>query len=456
MRFLLSVVLIAIFSLTSNAQYKIEGTIEAYLNKKLVLLEYFGDKHIFVDSTQTNGQGWFSFEMDEKDPAGLYSLAIGKTPLFNLIYNHENVSLKFEAGKSALPEFIFSIENLIYYDYLVQSQKYSRKAGQVVDILRFYPETDSFYHYTEDYFQSLQLEFRAYSRRIIREYPGMYVTGIISSDKPVMIPEEMNWNEYIAFMQSHYLDETDFSDTSLLNSNVFTGKAIDYLGFYTLNNGNKELQEQVFIQAVDTILNKAIVNGKVYNFIMQYLIEGFDMYGFDHVISYIAENYEPAGTCVDEDRKSELEKRMENLRRLAVGNIAPDIIIEGILGNKTRLADINKDLTVIMFWASWCPHCNSMIPGLKELYHAPGLPEFEILAISIDTSASDYNMALSMNTTPWINYTEFKGWNSTAAEDYSIYATPTMFLLDRNRKILARPVSVYDLKIALGKLGGGL
>ncbi len=454
MRFLLSVILISIFSLTSNAQYKIEGTMEAYLHKKLILLEFFGDKHMFVDSTQTDGNGWFSFDMDEKDPAGLYSLAIGKTPLFNLIYNHENVSLKFEAGKSGLPEFIFSIENLIYYDYLVQSEKYNHKAGQLSDILRFYPETDSFYHYTEDYFQSVQIEFREYTRRIIREYPGMYVTGIIKSDRPVMIPADINWDEYIAFMQSHYLDETNFNDTSLLSSNVLTGKAIDYLGFYTLNNGNKDLQEHVFIQAVDTILNKAMVNGKVYNFLMQYLIEGFDMYGFDRVISHIAENYEPAGTCVDEERKSELEKRMENLRRLAVGNIAPDIIIEGILGNKTTLADIDKDLTVILFWASWCPHCNSMIPGLKELYHAPRLPDFEILAISIDTSASDYSMALAMNTTPWINYAEFKGWNSKAAEDYSIYATPTMFILDRNRKILARPVSVYDLKIALGKIAG--
>ncbi len=262
----------------------------------------------------------------------------------------------------------------------------------------------------------------------------------------------MNWDNYISYNQRHYFDETDFGDTLLIKTNVLTAKAIDYLGFYSINSQSKALQEEFFSQAVDTILHKAMENGKVYNFIMQYLIEGFEMYGFDRVISHIAANYEPANTCVNEERKSELEKRMENLRKLAVGNIAPDIVIEDMQGNKLDLAGIGSELTVVLFWASWCPHCNQMMPALKEIYQDKSLPEFEILAISIDTSAMDYSQALALHANPWINYAEFTGWDSKAAIDYSIYATPTMFLIDRNRKILGRPVSVSDLRFELEQL----
>jgi thiol-disulfide isomerase/thioredoxin len=189
-------------------------------------------------------------------------------------------------------------------------------------------------------------------------------------------------------------------------------------------------------------------NGQVYDFIMQYLIEGFEMYGFEKVIAHIAENYEPANTCINEDRKTELQKRVENLRRMAVGMQAPDIIIEGPAGKSFSVDELDHDKILILFWASWCPHCNAMIPGIKQLYDDPST-DFEVVAISLDTSATDYNRALAGHALNWTNYTDLKGWDSKPAVDYSIYATPSMFLLSNDMKILARPASISELKKAL-------
>ena len=107
---------------------------------------------------------------------------------------------------------------------------------------------------------------------------------------------------------------------------------------------------------------------------------------------------------------------------------------------------------MVLFWASWCPHCNAMIPEIKDIYNDDSFPDFEVLAISLDTNATDYSDALFFHNTSWMNYSDFKGWDSKAAIDYNIYATPTMFLLNRNRKILDRPVSANDLRNALNKL----
>lgn len=453
MRKIVTIFLICCFITPLFAQHKFEGTMNGYPHGTLVLLSFFGDKHRFADSLSTDGNGWFSFEIGEDTPSGLYSLAIGNTPAFNIIINNtEDVVVKFDVTQAGLPEFIFSIENLIYYDFLVQADQYKQKRELLINMLRYYPVSDSFYVQTYTHFIAEQKSFTDYCNRILEEYPQLYVSHIVGSDQPMTIPEGFDWNDFHAYSQSHFLDPVNFGDTSLINTNVLTSKAIDYLGYYTTNTGNKEMQEHLFTQAVDTILNKAMANGKVYDFLMQYLIEGFEMYGFDNVITHIAENYEPSSTCVNEERKSELQKRVENLRELAIGKAAPDIVIEDISGNKTNLKDIDDEYLLVFFWASWCPHCSSMVPDIKQMYDSPELPDFEVLAISIDTSATDYSQALAEHATEWMNYSELNGWDSKAAVDYSIYATPTMFLLDRQRNIIARPVTPADLYNALKEL----
>jgi hypothetical protein len=49
----------------------------------------------------------------------------------------------------------------------------------------------------------------------------------------------------------------------------------------------------------------------------------------------------------------------------------------------------------------------------------------------------------------WLNGSELKGFNSASSDEYNIFATPTMFLLDRGKKILAKPISYRELEQAL-------
>ena len=60
----------------------------------------------------------------------------------------------------------------------------------------------------------------------------------------------------------------------------------------------------------------------------------------------------------------------------------------------------------------------------------------------------DENKELFRNFTsifPFISICGYQKWNSTAVKDYYVFGTPTMFLLDRTRKILLRPNSVKQM-----------
>ena len=46
---------------------------------------------------------------------------------------------------------------------------------------------------------------------------------------------------------------------------------------------------------------------------------------------------------------------------------------------------------------------------------------------------------------PFVSMCDYKKWENKAVKDYYVFATPTMFLLDKNQKILLRPNSVKQI-----------
>ena len=55
-------------------------------------------------------------------------------------------------------------------------------------------------------------------------------------------------------------------------------------------------------------------------------------------------------------------------------------------------------------------------------------------------------LLLEENPTTWLNICDLKGWGSPIAKDYNVFATPMMFLLDENLKIVAKPLDVRELE----------
>ena len=184
----------------------------------------------------------------------------------------------------------------------------------------------------------------------------------------------------------------------------------------------------------------------VYDYIVDYLTRGFEKYGFDKVNLHIAEKYKEQNECENEERKSDLQTRLENYQKLMEGKTAPEIEMTDDKGNRITLASMPASYTILLFWASWCPHCASMLPEIKKIYRDQNPQKFEIIGISLDTDENEWKKAMAKEDLPWINCCDFKSWNCKAAIDYNIYATPTMYVLDRNRTIIAKPITTDQLR----------
>ena len=197
-------------------------------------------------------------------------------------------------------------------------------------------------------------------------------------------------------------------------------------------------------------MERASYNEQVFEFILGFLIDGFDQFKMEKVLVHLAVNYVEKG-C-ETDNKKIMEQRLESFKRMATGNVVNDIVLLDLNGKTRRLSDLNNQYVLIVFWSTSCHHCTRLLPDLKEWYlENPGL-DFEVFSVSIDTSRIDWETNILMNDYPWIDVCNLQGWEGKAASDYNIYATPTMFIIDREKKIKAKPLTFRDFKRDFEKL----
>ena len=150
--------------------------------------------------------------------------------------------------------------------------------------------------------------------------------------------------------------------------------------------------------------------------------------------------------CLDEKLETALERRIQQSKYFKIDSAVPNIIIPDSTGSLIELSKIKSEKTLIIFYASWCTHCQTLLPELYETYKNQKEKKFEVLAVSIDTSRTDWLNFVRNNKLNWLNVFDLRGWSGQAVLDYYIYATPTMFLIDKNIKLIGMPKNVEELR----------
>ena len=69
----------------------------------------------------------------------------------------------------------------------------------------------------------------------------------------------------------------------------------------------------------------------------------------------------------------------------------------------------------------------------------------KVVAVSIDTNRADWLGFAQRNNTNMINVSDLKGWYGKAAQDFYLYATPTMVLINGMREISPKPTNVNEV-----------
>ncbi len=130
----------------------------------------------------------------------------------------------------------------------------------------------------------------------------------------------------------------------------------------------------------------------------------------------------------------------EKMLKTDVGQSYTNITLPNAEGKEVSLKDVVDANKVVLldFWASWCRPCMGEMPYLLEAYATYHDKGFEIYGVSLDDNAEAWKATIEKQGMQWVNVSEVAGWQTAAAQEYSVNSIPANFLIGADGKIIAK------------------
>ena len=150
----------------------------------------------------------------------------------------------------------------------------------------------------------------------------------------------------------------------------------------------------------------------------------------------------------------EFSERIDKLKLVAVGAIAPDFTQMTPENQPVKLSDFKGKYVLIDFWASWCGPCRAENPNVVKVYNQYKDNGFTVLGISLDNEKGRdaWLKAINKDQLTWTQVSDLKGWYNEVAALYSVKAVPQNFLIDPNGKIIAKNLRGEELAAKLKEI----
>jgi thiol-disulfide isomerase/thioredoxin len=439
-----------------NTGYEIDITINGLRDSTVFLAYHLGDKQYIKDTIKLDKAGSGKFTGKEALPQGIYMIVLPGKKYFEILisrdqyfylscfYNDYFNTLKFNGSdeNSAFVEF--------QKKWIVMQQKdaaYTRRAQsnkQNSDSLKIITSAQKLH----------ENNMKSYLKSVVNANDGNLLALLVKSLIPIEIPEfsipgvisnpdSVRWLKNYMYNKDHFFDNVDLTDERLLRTPILQARLN---AFFT----NVVIQAPDSInREIDRIIKKCSSNHKVFQFIAVYLFNHFresEIMGHDGVMVKLADDIYLSGKAdwVTKEFKNDLRKQIELIRPNLIGKKAQNIVMDSYKGIFVSLYDIEKDFTILYFWEPDCGHCKEATPKLKAYYEKAKNENIEVFAVCTTADKPKWTKYIEDNKLTWIN-----GWDPERSSHFDIFfnvqTTPTIFILDKNKKIIAKKLSVDDI-----------
>jgi thiol-disulfide isomerase/thioredoxin len=253
------------------------------------------------------------------------------------------------------------------------------------------------------------------------------------------LPEDYeDLESFLKHKKEHHFDNLNLNDPILQGSNFLTDKISSYVfsalpvDIATNDALESEINKNVKYAAY-------IIKGTPINFQTKALHQIWkiaEANTLGSVQDYTFTNYLKKLAISNGNQK--MVNEIESASRLRIGAKSPEITWE-VDGKKHALSTMEKaENYLLVFWSSTCSHCLKELPELhKEL---KGYDSLKVLAIGLEDNEVNWKKVSA--TLPNFSHAIALGrWESDYAKTFNIRSTPTYFILDSEKRFIAKPES---------------
>jgi thiol-disulfide isomerase/thioredoxin len=488
MRFILLITLVlsssAVFS--QKIRFKIDGQQDTTVN----LVRYHGAKLYYADTAEIK-KGIVEFNGAKHKP-GVFVLFLPGQKMLEFIYNNEEIyietSLNNLIGSSVIKK---SEENKLFLGFVKFIGSERQKANGLVEQRKEFEIGSTQYETITANIDETTKNVTDYQNNIIKNNPNKLVSKIVKMSMDVEIPDAprdeagnmIDSNFKFNYYRAHYFDNIDFTDDRLVRTPVFANKLENYFS------------KNMMIQHWDTVLYYAFKlcdqfdpKSEVYQYTVSWITSSYEqskIMGMDKVFVMMGERYycaldetgKPKAHWMPADKLATLCEKVETQKRLVMGAPAPNIILRDTTDvNWVNLYNVDAEYTVLYFWDPECGHCKTITPKLQTLYEKKFKERnVEIFAVgkAIDKDFEKWKAFIRKHNMQFINVAVTNALYKAALEDarmfvpkyttieslnyqqtYDIFSTPKVFILDKDKKIIAKSLTISQLEDMLDRLQG--
>lgn len=441
------------FAGTNQENYDISFQIKGLSGGKCMLGNHFGDKQYIQDSCIVDANGKGFFKKNKSLPGGIYLFVLPSKKYFEILLDKDQ-QFSFEVDTI---DFIESMkvkgseDNTLFYKYLSFITKEQKK----VEPLRARYQDSNNSKDTADALlkriTAIDNEVRDYKVNYIKEHGTSMLASIFRATEEPEIPEtpklpngQLDSSFAYRYYKKHFFDQVDFTDDRLLRTPIFQGKLDQYL-------------EKLVIQIPDSINKEADYlvsltkgNKEMFKYIVYYITSTYEtskIMGMDAVFVHMVDKYYTydQATWMDSTAMYKIQERARILKPILIGKQCMPLNLEDTLGKFHSLYNVDAPYTILFFWDPDCSHCQKSMPKLMEVYDKLKPKGVEIFAVCTEVEVEKWKKFIREKNLKWINVGD-PYLHNNFRHDFDISSTPQIFILDKNKKIIAKKLDVNQIE----------
>jgi len=439
--------------------YDIKLNIKNFANKEIYLGHYFADKTYVKDTTTTSPTGDAEFKGTETLEPGIYFIVLPtKTIAWEFLMTDDQ---SFEMNTDTI-DYIGNLkvlghdQNSKFTEYNAYMRDRSKEMSKFQEVFKADDEAKK--EAIKKDIEALQLKVQAQWEKYISENPGTLFANIIKAQKYPILPEFevdpsiSNKDSVLQiyryyYNKNHWFDNIEWSEVGLLRTNFIYNRLQT---FFT----QMVFDPDTVIAEGDRLIKKAEPTPDMFRYLVEYMLNlnyETKRMGMDKVLVHVGEEYYLSGRAswVDSARMEKIKERVIKTRPNILGAQAKDMKMVTSDNKIINLFSIKADYIVVAFWEPNCGHCKKTMPVLHDVYTDLKWnknKKIEVLAVFTQVKEFDewQSFIEEKGMTDWINAYDPYGW-SGFRDNYDIYSTPTIYLMNGKFEIIAKRLDVEKI-----------
>lgn len=439
----------------TNSGHTIDFKVKGLKDTTAYLGFYFAEQTYIQDTARVNSHGEFSFTGKTALPQGVYFLVLNKNKLTEIVVGpdqHFSVETDTAGLRRAVGRVIIKndLDNKLYYENLAHNAELSKKAEPFVKVLRDTTLKDEAKKKAaQEGWRKISEEDVAYKEIVIREHPETMTARLFKTLRPVVVPDAPKRADgsidslfQLKYYREHFFDNFDLSDDALIRieHTLYKKKVNEYLDKLYAP------QPDTLIKAITKIVGMAKKNPETYRFLIMQLTTKYgnpEYMGLDEVYVWLYYTYYATGEMdywANEKHKKNLKEFADNYCKSLIGKTGPNMIMQDANFQPKSMYDIKTKYTILYFFDHGCSHCRKETPVLVDFYKKNKAKlNVEVFAIDIDSSMVAMREFIKTFGTTWITVNGPRTYLNVHFKDqYDVPSYPTIYILDQNKKIIAK------------------